>query len=76
MIYKAYLIQRRCIHKIGSAQTVIEIEATNLEEAKLKLEEIILEEYNNNETKLEKVELYEITNLIDINIKEIYKFGA
>lgn len=75
MIYKAYLIQQGegCDYTIGCAQTVIKIEATNLDEAKAKLKEIILEEYNDDETQLEKVELYEIATLTEINIKQIYK---
>lgn len=73
MTYKAYLKQigEGCDYSIGCAQTVISIEAKDIEEAKTKLKEIIKEEYY-DERSLETCELYEINKIVDINVGEIY----
>ena len=63
--YKAYLV--------GCAQTVIDIEADNMKDARIKLKEIIATEYNDDERRLETVELYEISHFIDFDITQFYE---
>lgn len=74
MIYKAYLKQcgEGCDYTIGCAQTVIEIEAQNINEAKQKLYQEIEENYT-GERELELCELYEINEVVVCNLKELYK---
>jgi hypothetical protein len=73
MTYKAYLKQyaEGCDYTIGCAQTVIEIEAKNINEAKQKLFEEIQENYTWDK-KLEFCELYEIKKTVICNLKEWY----
>jgi len=72
--YKAYLIQdgQGCDYTIGCGQTIIELEALDMDEAKLKLIDIILEEYNHDEYRLESAELFEISEIYHIPIDDIY----
>jgi hypothetical protein len=73
--YKAYLKQQGegCDYTIGCAQTVIDIEAYNLTEAETQLIELIADEYNSDENRLESVELYEVSEIINLDIVDIYK---
>jgi hypothetical protein len=74
MIYKAYLKQNGegCDYTIGCAQTVIDIEASNIEDAKIQLYKEIEETYT-GEQELELCELYEINQVVVCNLKEWYK---
>jgi len=65
MFYKAYLKQRGdgCDYTIGCAQTVVDIDAKNIDEASLKLLQIIKESYS-GDRELEYYELYEINKVI------------
>ena len=74
MIYKAYLIQsgEDCDYTIGCAQTVIDIEAQSIDEAKQKLYQEIEESYT-GEQDLELCELYEINEVVICDLKEWYK---
>lgn len=74
MIYKAYLKQcdEGCDYTIGCAQTVIDINATNIVDAKKKLYEIIEESYT-GERKLKLCELYEMNEVVICNLNEWYK---
>lgn len=65
MIYKAYLKQDGdgCDYSIGCAQTVISIDAHDVDEAMQKLYDIIEEQYTGNRA-LELCELYEINRVI------------
>lgn len=74
MVYKAYLKQRGegCDYTIGCAQTIIEIEAQSIDEAKQKLYQKIKENYS-GEQKLELCELYEINTVVVCDLKEWYK---
>lgn len=74
MIYKAYLKQQGegCDYTIGCAQTVIEIEAQNIDEAKQKLYQKI-EDFYTGERGLELCELYEINEVVTIDLNEWYK---
>lgn len=71
--YKAYLVQsgEGCDYTIGCAQTVINIEANNMEEAKEKLTEIIKEEYYDFQ-ELESAELYECNQVFKMPLNDIY----
>lgn len=73
MIYKAYLNQagEGCDYTIGCAQTVIDIEASDLGEAKIKLMGKIADEFI-DEFALESAQLYEINEVVDIDVDDIY----
>ena len=72
--YVAYLTQKGegCDYTIGCGILLIPIDATNMDEAKDKLSEIILEEYF-DDTELKKAEIFEINQYFDMPVKEIYK---
>ena len=74
MIYKAYLKQcgEGCDYTIGCAQTVIEIHAQNIDEAKQKLYQEIEENYT-GERELELCELYEVKEVVICDLNEWYK---
>jgi 2,3-bisphosphoglycerate-independent phosphoglycerate mutase len=74
MIYKAYLKQdgEGCDYTIGCGQIVIDVEASNIEDAKLQLYKEIEENYT-GESELELCELYEIKQVVVCNLKEWYK---
>lgn len=74
-IYKAYIKQKSdgCDYTIGCARTVINIDATSLDEAKNKLFERIKEDYSYQENRLKSVELFEISNIVSLDMNEIYK---
>ena len=73
--YKVYLKQdgEGCDYTIGCGQTVITIEAENIKKATIQLKEIIADEYNHDEARLEKVELYEISNIGVFDIQHFYE---
>lgn len=76
MKYRAYLIQdtEGCDYTIGCAQTVIEIEASSLEEAEKSLKKEINETYSGeSEWRLKSAELYEIKNIISIDLDSLYR---
>ncbi len=74
MKYKAYLKQEGgCDYTIGCGIRVIDIEASDIIEAKDKLFKEVKETYNDSENRLSKVELYEINNILIINIEEWQK---
>ena len=74
MKYKAYLKQagEGCDYTIGCAQTVIEIDATSMEEAKQKLTDTIIEDYSYDERMLDSAELYECNEVFAMPVDEIY----
>lgn len=71
MKYYAYLKQKGegCDYTIGCAQTIRTFEANDDDDAKLKLSDIILEDYT-GETELSKVLLFK--DPISFDIKEVY----
>lgn len=73
-IYKAYLIQKGegCDYMIGCAQTVIDIEASTLQEAIEKLKEEIKEDYA-DDSALFSAKLYEISHIYEIDIDKLYE---
>ncbi len=73
--YKVYLKQagEGCDYTIGCGQKLITIEAENIEKATDKLAKIIQEDYSCDETKLEKVEMYEVGVFGVLDIANFYK---
>lgn len=74
MNYKAYLKQdgEGCDYTIGCAQTVINIEANTMPEAFTKLYNIIAESYTGDRS-LGYCELYEVNQIITLNLEKWYK---
>lgn len=72
--YKAYLAQagEGCDYTIGCGLRVIDINAASLDEAKIKLIEEIKENYSQEERQVDKVELYEIESITNIDVSELY----
>lgn len=71
--YIAHLSQGQgCDYTIGCGQVVIDIEANSFEEAQQKLEQEICENYSHMETMLAYAKLYEVSNMLKINVPEIY----
>ena len=73
MIYKAYLKQcdEGCDYTIGCAQTVINIIANDIDQAKLILFNEISENYR-GERKLILCELYEINEVVNCDLDDWY----
>jgi hypothetical protein len=73
MKYKAYLKQavEGCDYTIGCAQTVINIEASNIVEAKELLFKEIKENYT-NDSRLESCEIYEINEIEECDLESWY----
>lgn len=73
MIYKAYIKQNAegCDYTIGCGETVITIDATDIDDATEQLCDIIEENYT-GERELESCEIYEINNVINYNLKDCY----
>ncbi|HMT02306.1 MAG TPA: hypothetical protein PKD00_03200 [Burkholderiales bacterium] len=72
--YKAYLQQDGigCDYTIGCSQTVIDIKANSMEEARLKLELEIQENYSHYDMRLKNAELYDVVQVISLNMNHIY----
>jgi hypothetical protein len=73
MKYKAYLKQsgEGCDYTIGCAQKVINIEATNMEEAKQKLAKK-LPDYGVSERPIETAEIYEVNTVFAFDTNAFY----
>ena len=73
MKYKAHLIQdgEGCDYTIACGQEVIDIDADNLDDAMGMLVDIIQEEYINDRT-LFHCELYEITDILSVDLDKVY----
>lgn len=74
MKYIAYLKQKGegCDYTIGCAHTVIDLEASSIEEAIKELTSEILDSYGSDEVMLDEVELYEVAQVVKIPVKRIY----
>lgn len=77
MIYKAFIKQEGgegCDSTIACGETIIDLEATTLEEAKIELIKEIKENFSDDERRLEIAELYEIiqVQVIDIDLERLY----
>lgn len=72
--YKAYIHQEGegCDYTIGCAQTVIDIHANSIEKAKQMLSQEIRDNYSHEERRLKAAELYEIEQIISIDLADIY----
>lgn len=76
MKYKAFINQgdgTGCDYTIACAQAVIDIEADSMDNAILKLYEIIKEDYSGDERRLEEAEIYEINETFSFQMPEVYK---
>jgi len=74
MIYKAYLKQigEGCDYTIGCAQTIINIQAGDIDEAMRKLYHKVKENYT-GELTLESCVLYEINDIVICNLEKWYE---
>lgn len=74
MEYKAYIKQdgEGCDYTIGCAQTVIDIQADSIENARVKLLEIIEEDYTSLERRLDFAEIYEVGQTMRLNLHTFY----
>lgn len=74
--YKACLNQGDgCDHTIGCGIVVVDLKATNYDDAMTELVLLIKEDYDpDSERELESAELYEIEKVEPINVKEIYQW--
>jgi hypothetical protein len=75
MLYKAKIKQQSegCDYTISCGETIIDVYADTIEEAKDRLFKIIKSEYLNYERRLGVVELYEISKTEIIDIKKLYE---
>lgn len=74
MIYKVYLKQDGgCDYTIGCGRKLITIEASDIGDAQQQLFEIIKNEYSYDETFLESCEIFEVNNVMKIELDEWYK---
>lgn len=73
MIYKAYLEQggEGCDYTIACGKKVVNLNATNLEDATKEIGDYIIEWYG-HDSEIECIELYEINNVVNINVDDIY----
>ena len=73
MQYKAYLSQKQegCDYTIGCGNKIINIEAKNLEQANQKLITEIIENYNNDEIKIDLAVIYEVNTIYEVPIIKI-----
>ena len=71
--FKAYLKQQGegCDYTIGCGQTVLTILADDMGSAKFKLFDIISENYS-SERELSTAELYEVSDILEINLENYY----
>lgn len=74
MKYKAYLEQggEGCDYTIGCGKIVVNLESTNMEDAMRELSELILEEYGSDESMIDTAELYEVGNVIKMDLDKLY----
>ena len=73
MLYKAYLEQSNVSDSyIASGKICIDIIASSLEEAALKLKEIIISRYSYNPYKIDSCQLFEVENVINIDLNKIF----
>lgn len=73
MLYKAYLEQSNdSDNYIASGKICIDIIASSLEEAALKLKDIIITRYSYGPYKINSCQLFEVENIIDIDLNKIY----
>lgn len=74
-MYIAYLEQlgEGCDYTIGCGRRIELLESNNDADVLKELKELILENYNNDETKLEKISLYKIEKEIEISVEGWYQ---
>jgi len=72
--YKAHLCQagEGCDYTIGCGHALIWLKASNLGEAIIELSKEIKERYSSLESKIETAVIFEVTNEVEINVKDYY----
>lgn len=72
--YKAHLDQgaEGCDYTIGCGHALIWLNASNMEEAKIELSKEIKERYSSLESKIESAIIFEVTEEVEINVKDYY----
>lgn len=74
-LYKAFLTQvgEGCDYTIGCAQTIVDVKASSMKEAKQVLSKMIIEDYGDEfDTGIDTAELYEIKEIFNLDVNEIY----
>lgn len=72
--YKAFISQGAgCDYTIACGETIININAESIDEARQKLLEIVKEEYSPESRRLESAELFEVAEVFAVDLTEIYK---
>lgn len=73
-MYKAILYQSGgCDYTIGCGVKVFELNASDMKDARNKLNKIIEKEYSDEEHKLSNCELLEVSNANNINLDNLYE---
>ena len=72
--YKLYLIQagEGCDYTIACGHKMYDLDATTLEDAKKEAETLIAEEFSLDENRLEEAAILEVTNIVELNLKNLY----
>jgi len=72
--YKAHLCQagEGCDYTIGCGHALIWLKASNMEEAKIELAKEIKERYSSLESEIESAVIFEVTEEVEINVKDYY----
>jgi len=72
--YKLYLIQagEGCDYTIACGHKMYDLDATTLEDAKKEAEKLITEDFSHDDRKLEEAVILEVTNIVEVNLKELY----
>jgi len=73
-VYKAHIVQEAegCDYTIGCGLNVIDLDSKTLESAKVELIKVI-KEYYTGDNQLEHAELYEINEIVEMDLDMIYK---
>jgi len=72
--YKANISEGQgCDYTIACGETVIEVGASTMDEAREKIISIIREEYSHPERRLQYCELYEVSDIFSVDLKQLYE---
>jgi len=72
MMYKAYLKQGNgCDYTIACGETVVNLKATNMDDAKKEMEQLLDEEYH-GDMSLESCEIFEVNEAVSMDLKAFY----
>jgi len=72
--YKLYLIQsgEGCDYTIACGHKMYDLDATTLGGAIQEAETLIAEEFSLDENRLEEAAILEVTNIVELNLKNLY----